>query len=99
VTDATVAIAEIAAAMGRRHAEVERKAAELGMLVKSDWQGRPALPVADARGWRPVRPVETSNMTGPGAASARHERSVEGRSRAIADAARTVRRRREPSGS
>jgi hypothetical protein len=66
VTDATVAIAEIAAAMGRRHAEVERKAAELGMLVKSDWQGRPALPVAAARGWRPVRPVETSNMTGPG---------------------------------
>jgi hypothetical protein len=50
VTDATVAIAEIAAAMGRRHAEVERKAAVLGMLVKSDWQGRPALPVADARG-------------------------------------------------
>jgi hypothetical protein len=44
-----VMVAEVAAAMGRKPAEVEREAAELGMLVRPDWAGRPSLTVAGAR--------------------------------------------------
>ena len=49
MSDATVTLAEIAAASGRKAADVEREAAELGMHVKPDWAGRPALSVDDAR--------------------------------------------------
>jgi hypothetical protein len=89
MSDPTVTVAEIAAAMGRRPAEVEREAAELGMLVKPDWAGRPSLSVADARVWHPVRPGATSNST---AAEQRDTKAcVEGRTRAMYDAARRVR--------
>jgi hypothetical protein len=50
MSDPMVTVAEVAAAMGREPAEVEREAAELGMLVKPDWAGRPSLTVDDARG-------------------------------------------------
>ena len=45
MSDATVTIRELAAALNRKPAEVEREAAALGMLVNPDWQGRPSLTV------------------------------------------------------
>jgi hypothetical protein len=49
MSDATVTVAEVAAASGRKAADVEREAGELGLVVKADWSGRPALSVDDAR--------------------------------------------------
>jgi hypothetical protein len=50
MSDPTVTVAEVAAAMGSKPEPVEAEAAELGMLVKPDRAGRPSLSVADARG-------------------------------------------------
>ena len=50
MSDSTVTLAEVAAAMGRNPEQVEAEAAELGMLVEPDWAGRRSLSVDDARG-------------------------------------------------
>lgn len=50
MSDPTVTVAEIGAALGRKVEQVEREAAELGMLVRPDWAGHPSLTVDDARG-------------------------------------------------
>jgi hypothetical protein len=78
--------------MGRKVEHVEREAAELGMLVRPDWAGRPSLTVADARGLASGgarRNLEHSR------AWERHQHAtrawVEGRSRAASDAAQKVR--------
>jgi hypothetical protein len=44
-----VAVAEIGAAMGRRPTDVEDEARELGLTIRLDWAGRPALSVDEAR--------------------------------------------------
>ena len=92
MSDPTVTVAEIGAALGRKVERVEREAAELGMLVRPDWAGRPSLSVADARGLasgQARRNLEHSR------AWEQHQREtkewVAGRSRAIADAAARVR--------
>ncbi len=88
----TVTVAEIAAAMGRRPADVELEAAELGMLVKPDRAGRPSLSVADARG---LTTGEVRRLLDHNRAWEQHQRDtkrwVEGRNRALAEAARKVR--------
>jgi hypothetical protein len=66
LSEPTVTVAEIAAAMGRRPADVEREAAELGMLVKPDWAGRRACRSPTLGVWHPVRPGATSNTTAAG---------------------------------
>ena len=43
MSEATVTIRELAAALNRKPEQVEAGAAELGMLVKPDWAGRPSL--------------------------------------------------------
>jgi hypothetical protein len=91
LSDSTVTVAEIAAAMGRRPADVEREAAEPGMLVKPDWAGRRACRSPTLGVWHPVRPGATSNTTAAGNTSSVTRAWVEGRTRAIAEAARKVR--------
>ena len=66
MSEATVTIGELAAALNRKPAEVEREAAELGMLVRPDWQGRPSLTVDEADGLTTGEADETSNMKPPG---------------------------------
>ena len=94
MSDSTVTVPEIAAAMGRRPADVEREAAELGLLVKPDRAGRPSLSVADARG---LTTGEVRRLLQHNRAWVQHQRDtkrwVEGRSRAIAEAARAVQAR------
>ena len=92
MSEATVTIRELAAALNRKPAEVEREAAELGMLVKPDWQGRPALTVDEAKG---LASGEARRNLEHEAAWRQHQVAtkawVEGRSRAIAEAAKAVR--------
>jgi hypothetical protein len=49
VSDATVALVEIAAATGRDADDLGREAFAVGLSVLDDWQGRPSLSVAEAR--------------------------------------------------
>jgi hypothetical protein len=92
MSEATVTIRELAAALNRKPEQVEAEAAELGMLVKPDWAGRPSLSVADARG---LTTGEARRNLEHDRAWAQHQRDtkawVEGRSRAIAEAAKAVR--------
>jgi hypothetical protein len=92
MSDPMVTVAEIAAALGTKSAEVEREAAELGMLIKPDWAGRRSLTVADARGL----------ATGEARRNLEHDRGWqvhlqackvwrEGRDRAVREAAKKVR--------
>ena len=78
-------IRELAAALNRKPAEVEREAAELGMLVNPDWQGRPTLTVDEAKG---LASGDARRNLEHERAWAQHQRDtkawVEGRSRAIA---------------
>ncbi|MET0520779.1 MAG: hypothetical protein ABW156_02220 [Jiangellaceae bacterium] len=78
--------------MGRKPEQVEREAAELGLLVKPDWAGRRSLSVADARGL----------ASGEARRNLEHDRGWqahlqacktwrEGRDRAIREAAKKVR--------
>jgi hypothetical protein len=89
---ATVTIRELAAALNRKPEQVEREAAELGMLVRPDWQARPSLTVDEARG---LTTGEARRNLEHDRAWAQHQRDtrrwVEGRSRAVAEAARAVR--------
>ena len=92
MSEATVTIRELAAALNRKPEQVEAEAAELGMLVKPDWAGRPSLSVADARG---LASGEARAAFDHEAAWRQHQVAtkawVEGRSRAMAEAARKVR--------
>ena len=92
MSDSTVTIAEVAAAMGRKPEQVEAEAAELGMPVKPDWAGRRSLTVDDARGL----------ASGEARRNLEHNRGWqahlqacklwrEGRDRAIREAAKKVR--------
>jgi hypothetical protein len=49
MTDVIVTVAEVAAATGRKPAEVEVEARALNLGVRADWAGRPALSVDEAR--------------------------------------------------
>ncbi len=97
---ARVTVREPAAAMGGKPEQVEAGAAELGMLVKPDRAGRPSLSVADARG---LTTGEVRRLLEHNRAWEQHQRDtkrwVEGRSRAIAEAARAVQARAGTRGS
>ena len=99
MSDATVTIRELATALNHKPEQVEREAAELGMLVRPDWQGRPSLRVDEARG---LTTGEARRHLEHEAAWRQHQVDtkawVEGRSRAIAEAAAGVRRRQAPEG-
>ena len=92
MSDATVTIRELAIALNRKPEQVEREAAELGMLVKPDWQGRPSLTVDEARG---LTTGETRRNLEHARAWRQHEVDtkswIAGRSRAISDAAAKAR--------
>jgi hypothetical protein len=92
MSDATVTVAEIAAAMGRKPAEVELEAAELGMLLRKDWAERTSLSVDDARG---LASGEARAAFEHHPAWRQHQIAtkawVNGRRRAIAEAAARVR--------
>jgi hypothetical protein len=92
MSEATVTIRELAAALNRKPEQVEAEAAELGMLVKPDWAGRPSLSVADASG--PTTSEARRNLEHE-AAWRQHQVDtkawVEGWSGAVAEAARAVR--------
>ena len=66
------------------------EARALGLSIRPDWRGLAALSTTTPEGWHPVSDGATSNMRPP-----KHQRAtkawVEGRSRAIADAAARVR--------
>ena len=87
-----VTVAEVAAATGRKPAEVEAEARALNLTVRPDWVNRAALTVADARG---LTTGEARRNLEHERAWAQHQRDTkawtEGRSRAIAEAARAVR--------
>ena len=89
---AMVTVAEVATAMGRKPAEVEAEAKALNLTIRPDWMNRPALSVAEARG---LTTGEARRNLEHERAWAQHQRDtkawVEGRSRAIAEAARAVR--------
>ena len=92
MSEATVTIRELAAALNRKPEQVEAEAAELGMLVKPDWAGRPSLSVADASGPTTGEARRNLDMRPPGGSTRVDTKAwVEGRSRAIAEAARAVR--------
>ena len=92
MTEAMVTVAEVATAMGRKPADVEAEARALNLTVRPDWMNRPALTVADARG---LTTGEARRNLEHEAAWRQHQAAtkkwVEGRSRAIAEAARKVR--------
>jgi hypothetical protein len=46
---AIVSLEEVASAMGRKPAEVEAEALQLGLSIRGDWRDRPALSVAEAK--------------------------------------------------
>jgi hypothetical protein len=95
-----ITIRELAAAMGCKPDQVKAEAAELGMLVTPDRAGRSSLSVADARG---LTTGEVRRLLEHNWAWERHQRDttwwVEGRSRAIAEAARAVQARARSRGS
>jgi hypothetical protein len=92
MTEAMVSLEEIATATGRRPAEVKAEARALNLTVRPDWMNRPSLTVADARG---LTTGEARRNLEHDRAWAQHQRDtkawVEGRSRAIAEAAKAVR--------
>jgi hypothetical protein len=93
----TVTVAEIAAASGRKPAAVEVEARELGLLILSDWAGRAALSLGDAR----------SLVSGQRRRVAEHEQAwaahqadnrawLLGRAQAVTEASRKARDERRP---
>jgi hypothetical protein len=100
MTDVMVTVAEVAAATGRKPAEVEAEAKELNLTVRPDWMNRPSLTVADARG---LATGEARRNFEHDRAWAQHQRDtkawVEGHSRAIAEAAQKERAKAGTRGS
>lgn len=50
MSEVLVTLQEIAAATGRKADKVRAECSELGLTVRDDWAGRPAVTVGDARG-------------------------------------------------
>lgn len=100
MNEVLVTLAEIAAARGRKAGAVRAECAELGLFVREDWAGRPAITVDEARALvsgsaRRAREDQRARA-GVKAACARWEKDREAAARAGADAAQEKAKRAAP---